>query len=316
MNIRSLIGLHLLILVILLAYACNEPSKNVPPRSAEPENSTPVKATYKSPKLSDEFKDYWYAGEAEITSYELKQARYGEIREGNSTLIFVTEPFLKFKQVKADGKKKSNVPVLKLNSTKNYLTGIYPYSIMSSSFYPLRDLKHAIKLSTSVQEWCGHVYVQLNNRENFDIKSHSYFENEADQEIKLDKNYLENELWNMIRVWPEELPLGEIKLIPSLEHLRMAHKEIKAYSATTSLVEKGNLSIYKIEYPDLERTLSIHFSSAFPYSIEGWEEETVGGYGENKKKLISSAKKIKRIKSPYWRQNSNADIIWRDSLGL
>ena len=43
----------------------------------------------------DELKTYWYNSEAEITSYNLKQARYGEIHEGKAALIFVTEPFSK-----------------------------------------------------------------------------------------------------------------------------------------------------------------------------------------------------------------------------
>ena len=47
-----------------------------------------------------DFNAYWYGGEAEITSYELEQVRYGEVHKGTSVLIFVTEPFSKKKQVK------------------------------------------------------------------------------------------------------------------------------------------------------------------------------------------------------------------------
>ena len=36
--------------------------------------------TVKPNLLSGEFKDYWYSGEAEITSYKLEQGRYGEQR--------------------------------------------------------------------------------------------------------------------------------------------------------------------------------------------------------------------------------------------
>ena len=53
-------------------------------------------------ELSQTFKDYWYAGKAEITSYKLEQARYGEIRNGKAVLIYVTEDFLPNKQVKAE----------------------------------------------------------------------------------------------------------------------------------------------------------------------------------------------------------------------
>ncbi|MEL6484568.1 MAG: septum formation inhibitor Maf, partial [Bacteroidota bacterium] len=135
-------------------------------------------APIKNPKkpLSEDFKKYWYSGEAELTSYTLQQARYGELRDGEAVLIFVTEPFLPDVQVKADGSSPTNVPVLKLNATKNYLTGIYPYSIMSSTFYPVHDNQHALKTSLSIQEWCGHIYSQLNNREQFEFTSHSYFE--------------------------------------------------------------------------------------------------------------------------------------------
>ena len=45
----------------------------------------------------DPFGDYWYQGEAEITSYELEQARYGSMHDGEAVLIFVTERFLENK---------------------------------------------------------------------------------------------------------------------------------------------------------------------------------------------------------------------------
>ena len=43
--------------------------------------------------MSSEMKKYWYNNEAEISSYSLVQARYGEIREGKAVLIYVTETF-------------------------------------------------------------------------------------------------------------------------------------------------------------------------------------------------------------------------------
>ena len=45
------------------------------------------------------FNKYWYAGEAELNSYTLSQARYGENHEGEAVLIFVTEDFSKSKYV-------------------------------------------------------------------------------------------------------------------------------------------------------------------------------------------------------------------------
>ncbi len=267
-------------------------------------------------KLSEDFKKYWYAGEAEITSYKLAQARYGEIRDGKAVLVYVTEPFLKEKQVKADGNNPDNIPVLKLNSTKNYLTGIYPYAIMSSSFYPVHDNQHAVKVSFSSQEWCGQVYAQLNNRDSFEITSHSYFESEADQKLKLDKTILENELWNKIRINPDLLPTGTVSMIPSMEFIRLSHKELKSYNATITLTEKEGIKTYQIKYPDLERILKIDFKSTFPYTIESWSDSFKSGFGTKAKIMTSTATKIQTLKTPYWRQNSNSFLPLRDTLGL
>lgn len=309
-SIAYTLGLSLLII------SCQQTPKENADNSSGPKETTSTKNPIEKRELSKEFKSYWYAGKAEITSYTLQQFRYGEQRQGTSALIFVTEPFLVDKQVKADDNHKSNIPVLKLNSTKKYLTGIYPYSIMTSSFLPVKNIQHALKVSTSVQEWCGHVYAQLNNKEEYEIMSHSYFAREADQQIRLKKDPLENEIWNLIRISPENLPMGEINMIPSLEYLRTAHREIKSYAAVASLEMLNDLKTYTIHYPELERSLSIQFTNTFPFYIEGWEEETTSGYGNNKQKMLSTGKMLKRIKSAYWQQNSNADLIYRDSLGL
>jgi len=304
-------------LLILALVACTENKKeeNVPTVNAPTKNTPAEKSIPKKP-LSKEFKSYWYAGDAEITSYRLEQARYGEIREGKAVLIYVTEPFLPEVQVKADNSSESNVPVLKLNKTKKYLTGIYPYSIMNSTFYPVYDNQHALKTSLSVQEWCGHVYSQLNNREEFEFTSHSYFEGEADQNFTLDKAILENEIWNKIRIDPEGLPQGEITIIPSLEYFRVQHNPVRSYTANASLEKDGDFYSYTVDYTDTERKLTISFSSEFPYQIQNWQEEFKSGFGPNAKVFTSQGTKLNTLKTPYWRQNSNEFIGLRDSLGL
>ncbi len=299
---------------VFFLLSCKDSTTKIAQEKVE-NNSKSNLAEPKRP-LSGEFKSYWYAGNAEISSYSLEQARYGELREGTAVLIYVTEPFLPTLQVKADNSDPSNIPVLKLNATKNYLTGIYPYSIMNSTFYPVDDNHHALKVSFSSQEWCGHVYAQLNNRDDFEIISHSYFETEADEDFHLNKAVLENELWNKIRINPKDLPTGSVQIVPSLEYIRLSHKELKAYKATTTMVPNGTTTVYEISYPELERTLKIEFLTDFPHTIEGWTETFKGGFGVNAKTLTSTATLIKRIKTPYWQQNSNKDLYLRDSLGL
>lgn len=305
---------QLLILSILigtLVTSCN--NGNNQKELSENETSTTSTEVLEEPiPLTQEFKNYWYQGEAEITSYKLEQARYGEIRNGHAVLVFVTEPFLSIEQVKADQSNPSNISVLKLNATKNFNTGIYPYSIMQSTFYPVSNNQHALKLSCSVQEWCGHVYTQLNNREDFDVVSHSYFESEGDEDFSINKAILENELWTQLRINPKSLPIGNVDMIPSLEFLRLRHVPVKSYSATAKLSNDS----YTIIYTDLERSLTIYFNAEFPYEIQSWEETFISGYGANAKELKTKATKIKTIKSDYWNKNSNADNSLRESLEL
>ena len=65
--------------------------------------------------------------------------------KGKAVLIYVTEDFLNKEQVKANRKSKVSQTVLKLNRTKKFNTGIYPYSIMTSLFTRLGQKKPLAK---------------------------------------------------------------------------------------------------------------------------------------------------------------------------
>ena len=250
-------------------------------------------------QLSSTFKQHWFDGHAEISSYALTQSRYGEQRQGKAVLIFVTEDFLAKEQVKANRKSKTTIPVLKSNRTKNFLTGIYPYAIMSSSFSSLRKGHSLIKSAASIQEWGGQSYLQLNKKEEkIWVISHSYFEGEADQQTTLPDAVSEDALWNRIRFSPKSLPVGEFDLLPALEVMRMNHLPIKAVKATGA-VQEGK---YSLQIPSLDRTLIIHFQPNFPYTIEGWEE-----HYKNKGEAYSSvAKRLHTERRQYWRENDKA----------
>ncbi|NGX84336.1 septum formation inhibitor Maf [Aequorivita sp. KMM 9714] len=297
----------------LFLFSCNSSEEKKEFSKNQKETIKEKDVAYRN--VSQEFKDYWYSGKAEITSYDLSQVRYGEIRKGKAVNIFVSENFLPKEQVKADNDSKENISVLKLNQTKNFNTGIYPYSVMTSTFSPISTQENAIKISNSVQEWCGQVYMQLNNRNEYEIKSHSYFADEGDKNFSVPKTWLENELWNLIRINPEELPTGNLTLIPSFEYLRFYHKEVKAYNATASLKQGDSISIYTLNYPDLQRELTLFFQSNFPYEIEKWEEVNAQKTNDTSH-LKTTAIKSKRIQSAYWKENKNEFLHLRDSLGL
>ncbi|AXO79749.1 septum formation inhibitor Maf [Olleya aquimaris] len=292
------------IIIAHLLFSCNNQPESTTKTTAKAEIKDTKSTKTPAFKPNKQFNDYWHQGQAEITSYQLDQARYGEIRDGKAVLVFVTEPFLKDQQVKADQNTSQNINVLKLNATKKFNTGIYPYSIMQSTFYPIANNQHAIKVSASMQEWCGHVYTQLNNREQFQISSHSYFQGEADQNFNLDKAILENQLWTQLRIDPKSLPVGDFKIIPSLEFTRLTHKPLKSYNAFAE-IKPGQ---YTLTIADLDKKLVINFSPKFPYTIESWQE-TING-------LTTKATKLKTIKSAYWNKKRNADLELRKTLKL
>lgn len=314
MSLRKNRFFHLIVLLTIFLSSCYQNPKKEP--ISEMLVVVPAKEKSKPVPLTSEFKKYWYSGVAELNSYELKKARYGEIRDGEAVLIYVTEPFNTEAQVKSDKGGDGTTSVMKLNRVSKFFTGVYPYSIMSSIFYPVQNNQHALKVTTSVQEWCGHVYAQINNRETFEIKSHSYFEGEADQSISLSKNILEDELWIKLRFSPDTMPEGEYDVIPSLEYLRLKHQPVKAYKAELYLSEDGPERTYTLTYPNLNRTLQIHFHGIFPHKILGWKESYPGGFSPESPLITSEATLKNTLKTPYWRKNSNADISLRDSLGL
>ena len=114
--IKAEILFWLVIGLLMFITSCNKKSKTQDLAYNLEAETTAEYANTKEP--SQAFKDYWYAGKAEITSYKLEQARYGQIRNGKAVLIYVTEDFLPNKQVKANNQNPNNMSVLKLNATR------------------------------------------------------------------------------------------------------------------------------------------------------------------------------------------------------
>lgn len=269
--------------------------------------------------LSNDFSSYWYVGKAEIASYDLEQSRYGEIHTGHAVLIFVTEDFSKSKQVKLDypqRAQKDKIGVLKLNFTKKFNTGIYPYSMMQSIFTPVDRNSHSNSLKTTMssQEWCGHTFTQLNlKKDKYAINSYSYFEQESDKQLEIDRTLLEDEIWNLIRLDYKSLPVGEIEIIPGFFHSRLLHKPLAITIVNISLSQNGKVMTYLLDYPKEDRSLSITFEKAFPHKILSWQETTKGLGG---KVLTTKATLKKTLHTDYWSKNKNKHAYLRDSLGL
>lgn len=279
---------------------------------------------------TQEFNEYWYQGKAEITRYELTQARYGELRKGDAILVFVTEDFLLDKQVKLENytpeSKARSIPILKLNFVSRFNTGIYSYSPMVSVFMPIDTtrFRYPLKISGSVQEWCGLVYTQINQRNNqYAIQSYSYFEKEGDESYSLESTWLEDALWTKGRLDPMTLPTGRIRIIPGLTQSRFLHRRLEVETAEASLQElsedrghAGPILSYKINYTTYDRTLIINFKKSWPHEITSFEGIYMDGFGEKAKKLHTTGIKTHTIRTDYWSKNNNADSTYRELLGL
>ncbi len=270
------------------------------------------------------FKRHWRQGKAEVTRYALKQSRYGEIHEGDAVLIFVTEDFLADKQVKRDFGSDQAYSVLKLNFTKKFQTGVYPYSLMTSVFTKIDfERPWTAKATFTGQEWCGHVFMQLNHRQSgYDAALYSYFQSEGDARFELPDAPLEDEVWVWIRLAPGKLPLGELEMVPSMDFLRLRHREAKPYKVTASLDRKTDatfaeesLYVYSLRYAELERRLDIYFRAGEPYEIVGWRETDPAGFGKSGS-LTTVAVETHRMMLPYWRNNKNKDRALLEKLGL
>ncbi len=274
--------------------------------------------------VSDEFRDYWYAGKGELNRFELEQARYGEMHRGEAVLIFVTEDFLTDRQIKleSDPAGREYTSVLKMNFTKKFVTGLYPYSLMSSVFTPIDRATYprSLKVSSSAQEWCGHVYGQINlvgmNRDSFAVEEHSYFEREGDRNYTLAGVLLEDEVWTRLRLAPERLPVGRIRAVPGMLSARLRHRQLAEEEATASMTSVtvpkfGEVGRYTLEYGG-ERSLAIDFIKRFPYEIVGWSE-TYADFGRT---ATTRAVRTDMLATDYWSKHSNADTLLRSRLGL
>ena len=234
-------------LTLLVAAGCSSQIEEPTAPESLPTSSSPTSDAIHSEDRpayqSEAFRQYWYGGVAELTGYHLEQSRYGEIHEGEAVLVYVTEPFSASKQVKLDepGRAEADkVSVLKLNFSKKFLTGIYPYSLMSSIFTPVQrdQYPHSLKVTTTSQEWCGHTFMQLNRREaGYAAQLYSYFESEGDRSTTVPDVLLEDELWTQLRLDPSAIPTGELRLLPSSMYLRLSHQpmEPQLYPAACGL---------------------------------------------------------------------------------
>lgn len=255
--------------------------------------------------------DFWFNG-AEINRYDLTQARYGQQHPGHAEFIFVTEPFLTDQQVKQEYGNGLATPVLKLNALRTFNTGIYSYRTMASTFRPidLATYPHALKSTTSIQDWCGQAFQQINRTQaGWQVEVRSYFQNAGDASYQLADAWLEDELWLLARLAPKKLPIGEFNMLPGSLYLRFNHQPIATQTAKGSLSVTDSEYVYSVIYPNINRMLTLHLDREFPHIIRKWIESDPQG-------TTTALLKDRIMNSYYWSENGPGDRVKRKELGL
>lgn len=227
----------------------------------------------------------WGDGFAEVSTYQLAMPRYGELRDGESILIFVTETFSERQRVKADpGKnpKTDEFPVMKVNWQKNFQTGIYDYSEMLSSFLGLapiggREAGVLTKASFSRQEWCGHMFAQaLFDPSRIRVSGTSYFDGDADLgqtlEAKADAVAEDGLLFWARGMAPPFLEPGESRDVPFLTGLRSA-RDAHQPMAWARINLTRNRTLQRIDVPAGEFEVEVYSAQlangkSFVYYVE------------------------------------------------
>ncbi len=276
---------------------------------------------------SEQFKKYWMNGKAELSRYELTQARYGNLNRGEMLLIMVTEPFRTDKQVKSELTPGVNdETILKAQTMRKFVTGIYDYAMTTTSFKPLDADAKALKVNSTSVEWCGQTFVQLNlQKSRYRLQARSYFEAEGDVDDTLEDAISEDEIWQRIRTAPDRLPVGEVRFIPGLVSLRLRHRKIAPEVAQASLSDEpgtasqsGKRRLYTIIYaqgsPD-ERRVEYAFEAEFPYRILSYSEEYLDGF-VNPKRLKTRAVLKKQMMLDYWRTHDPEHEKLRKEFGI
>lgn len=265
----------------------------------------------------------WGDGRAEVAAYSLVQPRYGEIRTGYAVLIFVTETFSEAQGVKSDGGHDDEFPVLKLNEGRRFQTGIYDYSILTSTFAPLDGRLpwgQPAKVSLSVQEWCGHVWDMIRIegprlRRDF----HSYFDGEADQQHALtvpDGAVVADTLPMIVRgLLGTPIAPGERREVPYLSRLHDGRfRHTKEFSFGRAIIERSPSAvvrpdgarawIWTITEPD-GRTLRYEVEDSADATLLQWEAS------DGERGTLLGHERVE-----YWRLNKEGDEAVLARLGL
>jgi hypothetical protein len=273
------------------------------------------------PASASGFWDLWKDGQAEVALYDLTQPRYGQARAGQAQLVWVAEPLTRSTRVKPDPGKHPDSDifyVLKLNHLRKFQTGVYPYSVMTSTFTHVdpegsRPRGAPAKVTFSSQEWCGQVFHQLLfDEQRIRQHSFSYFDGEAEQSSELAypaQALVGDNLLTAARGQLGELVTPgqrrELPYLPTLMEVRLLHRplawsrvSVERDSKPRSVeVPAGRFQVDSYLFTSPGRPdLTVWVEAGGDRRIIGW----IGSDGE--RAVLRSSQRME-----YWKLNKNGD---------
>lgn len=272
---------------------------------------------------SSAFWGHWGDGRAELSGYRLVTRRYGELREGEVVLIYVTEPHDRRVWIKDDDAREPHrAEVLKLNVHREFLAGIYPYSVLTGVFAPVDDWDverfSPVKLTMTAHEWCGSYFAGVwPGPGRFRALRLSYFPEEGERAglVPAAEGALyEDALLIQLRELDGPFARGgdwEGSLVPSLWEVRRGHRDLEPGPATLTRREgeREGVPVTRFVLRHGGRTRTFEVERAPPRRVLGWRIQEGGAE-------LEEARLLRTVRLPYWRLNAPGDEAYRAELGL
>ncbi|MBW1893322.1 MAG: hypothetical protein JRF40_05955 [Deltaproteobacteria bacterium] len=224
---------------------------------------------------------YWNTGKAEYQLYEARIKKYGIMRTAEVKIIMVKEPFDMEKIVKTRREKNAD-DVIKMNYIQVIPTGVYNYYQTASIFFH-RKTGTVMKYTMSSQDGCGNTFMEyLLKDTRHEFKFYSYFDDEGDKEISIERGnfFFYDSLPISLRPMLNGTGLHKIMLARSfisnrtepvkIEEAEVIIKQIR----TISIKGKAYTPVYKAVVKCLDKTDTLYFETVFPYRLLKWDKNS------------------------------------------
>jgi hypothetical protein len=275
------------------------------------------------------FWERWGDGRAELASYRGTVMRYGAPREAEVVLVYVTEPLDSRTLIKDDAAPSGRqLQTLKLNAMLRFQTGIYPYSVMTSTFAPVEAFSGLprfgpAKITLTAQDWCGHVFAGAwREPDALALETRSYFadpgdasEGDTERRVELPRGALfEDALFVQLRELdgrfldrpaapPGTEPVWEGSIVPSLWSARRDHRPVAPERGAIRVRLEPGLVIFEVEIG--ARTLTLRVTDDAEHAIAGWETS------DGDRFTLAGRERL-----PYWELHDPGEERERARLGL